>query len=252
MGITGAIVIVADAHKGSMPRPRNILGLGFAFMGLAALADTAPEIVIPFAWLVVTATLLDRGPDALAGIGIATGRDSPSPVAAATPAATVAPTGTAPANPVGANLTVLNATRLPSPGAAIGSLLKPLQTAYTNLGGVAAHTGGGRGGVDNWESSNAVDMGAPLGTPIYAVDDGTISAGNFGFNTLGGNRLHLVTSNNEYYYAHLSRFAVQPGQRVTKGQVLGYVGNTGDASGGPPHLHIASKIGNPETLFGFK
>lgn len=97
----------------------------------------------------------------------------------------------------------------------------------------------------NWESDNAVDLAAPVGTPVYAVADGTIGsqlgpiAGNDPH--LAGMRVHLVAGGNEYYYAHLSRLAVKAGQTVQKGDLLGYSGQ----ANGVAHLHFAQKTGDP-------
>lgn len=83
------------------------------------------------------------------------------------------------------------------------------------------------------------DIFAPLGAPILAVADGTVFS--VGWNDIGGWRLWLRDrAGNEFYYAHLSaytRLAVD-GRRVKAGQVLGFVGNTGDAQGTPYHLHF--------------
>jgi murein DD-endopeptidase MepM/ murein hydrolase activator NlpD len=85
-----------------------------------------------------------------------------------------------------------------------------------------------------------VDYGAPTGTPVVAVADGTVvSAGWAGG---GGNQVRLRHSGNvETYYLHLSRFAsgVRAGTRVGQGQVIGYVGATGTATG--PHLDYRFK-----------
>ena len=94
-----------------------------------------------------------------------------------------------------------------------------------------------------WENQNAIDIGAPRGTPVVAPFDGTIGP-SFGWAGLGGNRLHIAgTRGNppDSYYAHLDRFhpAMAPGRRVSKGQVVGYVGDTGSAQGTTPHLHFA-------------
>ncbi len=80
----------------------------------------------------------------------------------------------------------------------------------------------------------AIDYAAPIGTPIRAVGDGTITY--VGWNGNYGNfisiRHNSVYSTN---YAHLSRFAVSQGQRVNQGDIIGYVGSTGLSTG--PHLH---------------
>jgi murein DD-endopeptidase MepM/ murein hydrolase activator NlpD len=79
------------------------------------------------------------------------------------------------------------------------------------------------------------DIFAPRGTPVVAIEDGVVS--RVGWNDLGGNRLWL---NGKWYYAHLDRYApgITEGSSVKAGQVLGYVGDTGDAKGTPPHLHL--------------
>jgi len=79
-----------------------------------------------------------------------------------------------------------------------------------------------------------VDMLAPTGTPIFAVVSGTA---RFSQNRLGGNAVSLVGDNgNRYYYAHLSRYEGSS-RRVTQGELIGYNGDTGNATG-VPHLHF--------------
>jgi murein DD-endopeptidase MepM/ murein hydrolase activator NlpD len=107
------------------------------------------------------------------------------------------------------------------------------------------------GGSDNWESENAVDIGVPVSTRVFAVDAGTIGSS---FGSLGeggrfaGLRLHLVTARNEWYYAHLSKFAsgIAPGVKVKAGDLLGYSGE----ANGVAHLHLACKTGSPDLLIG--
>lgn len=98
---------------------------------------------------------------------------------------------------------------------------------------------------NNWESDNAVDIATPHGTKVIAVDDGVIGPQ---FGPLGsgdprfaGQRCHLVTKNDEFYYAHLSKFAhnIHPGARVKKGQVIGYSGS----ANGVAHLHLGKRNG---------
>ena len=55
---------------------------------------------------------------------------------------------------------------------------------------------------------------------------------------LGGVTVWLNTPGTSYYYAHLDRVAVKESQRVKPGDVLGYVGNTGNAGNMPAHLHF--------------
>lgn len=74
---TGIVVVVANAAKGQAPKPRSILGLGFVYVALAAVADFAPQLAGPFAALVFTGTLLTEGGpalDAVAGALSGTGQ----------------------------------------------------------------------------------------------------------------------------------------------------------------------------------
>jgi murein DD-endopeptidase MepM/ murein hydrolase activator NlpD len=80
------------------------------------------------------------------------------------------------------------------------------------------------------------DILSPYGTPVVAVTTGIIKT-NYSRN--GGISLYLEgTDGNEYFYAHNSRNVAGTGQRVSTGEVIGYVGNTGDARGGPTHVHF--------------
>ncbi|MCP4434304.1 MAG: peptidoglycan DD-metalloendopeptidase family protein [Actinomycetia bacterium] len=83
------------------------------------------------------------------------------------------------------------------------------------------------------------DIFAPMGTPLVAAESGEVfKVGQVG---LGGNRLWVRgDSGTEYYYAHLIAFAegMVDGVRVNAGDVVGYVGDTGNAKGTPPHLHF--------------
>jgi murein DD-endopeptidase MepM/ murein hydrolase activator NlpD len=82
------------------------------------------------------------------------------------------------------------------------------------------------------------DIFAPEGTRVFAVDDGTVS---FKTNKLGGNVAVLdAKDRTRYYYAHLSRWegALGDKREVKAGDVLGYVGHTGNAADTPPHLHF--------------
>jgi uncharacterized membrane protein YgcG len=83
------------------------------------------------------------------------------------------------------------------------------------------------------------DIFAVKGTPLVAVQDGTIE--ELRWRSLGGNSLHLVNDNGDYfYYAHLDRYAdgLSNGQRVSAGEVIGYIGNTGNARTTAPHTHF--------------
>jgi murein DD-endopeptidase MepM/ murein hydrolase activator NlpD len=83
-----------------------------------------------------------------------------------------------------------------------------------------------------------IDIFAPRGTPVVAAADGWISS--VSPNELGGNVVWLwdPVRAHTLYYAHLDRQAVSRGQRVRKGDVVGFVGNTGNARTTAPHLHF--------------
>ncbi len=123
----------------------------------------------------------------------------------------------------------------------------PLQKTITSQGyvfpvyGPAAYGdtfGAFRGDVSgNWHHGD--DIFAPLGAPVLAVSDGVVFS--VGPNPVGGNRLWLQDkAGNQFYYAHLSAYTplARNGTHVHAGDVLGFVGNTGDAAGGAYHLHF--------------
>lgn len=87
----------------------------------------------------------------------------------------------------------------------------------------------------------ATDIMAPRGTPIHAVSDGTIK--KLFLSKPGGITIYQFdpTEMYCYYYAHLDRYAegLHEGQQVKAGDLIGYVGSTGDANANAPHLHFA-------------
>jgi murein DD-endopeptidase MepM/ murein hydrolase activator NlpD len=87
----------------------------------------------------------------------------------------------------------------------------------------------------------AIDILAPRDTPVVAVEDGTIA--RLFLSKAGGITIYQFdpTERYCYYYAHLERYAagLQEGQSVRTGQVIGYVGTSGNAPEGTPHLHFA-------------
>ncbi|MCX5765519.1 MAG: M23 family metallopeptidase [Gemmatimonadetes bacterium] len=87
---------------------------------------------------------------------------------------------------------------------------------------------------------NAVDIMARKGTPVLSADDGTIL--KVGTNTLGGNVIWAFDPSHRwvYYYAHLDHFraGIREGQALARGDVIGYVGTTGNAPKDAPHLHF--------------
>jgi len=86
-----------------------------------------------------------------------------------------------------------------------------------------------------------IDIDAPMGTPVRAAGDGNVAeagmASGYGREIVLDHGHDLST-----VYAHLSAFAVLPGQHVTRGQVIGYVGESGRATG--PHLHYEVRVHN--------
>ncbi|HEX6848931.1 MAG TPA: M23 family metallopeptidase [Chitinophagaceae bacterium] len=83
-----------------------------------------------------------------------------------------------------------------------------------------------------------IDIFAKRGTPVVAVYDGVIVSKSI--TALGGKNLWLQSTRHSVraYYAHLDEQKVKAGQFVKKGQVIGTVGNTGNAKKTPPHLHF--------------
>lgn len=82
---------------------------------------------------------------------------------------------------------------------------------------------------------DGIDFTAPTGTPIYATGDGVIMRKRGKMSGYG----KVVVIDHDYgyttLYAHMSKIIVRPGQKVKRGEIIGYVGNTGRSTG--PHLH---------------
>ncbi len=94
---------------------------------------------------------------------------------------------------------------------------------------------------------NAVDLAAPAGTPIMAAATGdVVVAREGGWN--GGYGSYVVISHgngSQTLYAHMSKVAAYDGEHVVQGQVIGYVGETGEATGPHVHFEIRNGIQNP-------
>ncbi|WP_028574803.1 M23 family metallopeptidase [Desulfonatronovibrio hydrogenovorans] len=91
------------------------------------------------------------------------------------------------------------------------------------------------------EFHRGLDISAPIGTPIYAPADGKVSfSGNdgaYGISLVINHGRGITTR-----YAHLQRYVAQRNQEVSRGQLIGYVGNTGRSTG--PHLHYEVRVNN--------
>jgi murein DD-endopeptidase MepM/ murein hydrolase activator NlpD len=103
-------------------------------------------------------------------------------------------------------------------------------------GGFTEHRAGAGG-----HEHQAVDILSPRNTPIHAAEDGTIE--KLFDSRAGGHTIYQFDSTRQfcYYYAHLERYAegLHAGQHVSAGDVIGYVGTSGNAPPGTPHLHFA-------------
>lgn len=89
-------------------------------------------------------------------------------------------------------------------------------------------------------SHNGVDLAGPTGTPVYATADGVVGKAQY-FGSYG-NYIQIEHGGElETRYAHLSGYTVAAGQKVRKGDLIGYIGSTGRSTG--PHLHYEVRIG---------
>jgi peptidoglycan LD-endopeptidase LytH len=122
-------------------------------------------------------------------------------------------------------------------GSTSGSLRVPIDGTdiETWKGGFDERRGGGARGHE------AVDILSPRNTPVHAVVSGTIA--KIFESKAGGHTVYEFDADRRlcYYYAHLERYApgLHDGQAVSQGDVIGYVGTSGNAPPNTPHLHFA-------------
>lgn len=121
--------------------------------------------------------------------------------------------------------------------------VRPVNASYGSAFGMRFHPI-----LKIWRPHNGVDMGAPTGTPIYAAQSGTVLQagvnGGFGQYTLISHGALIDGKVTTTGYAHQSRILVRAGQKVERGQLIGYVGNTGLST--TPHLHFELRLnGSP-------
>lgn len=90
-----------------------------------------------------------------------------------------------------------------------------------------------------------LDFAAPSGTPLVAVADGTITAAGYA-SAYGNQTILTLEDGTEIWYCHQTSYAVKPGQTVRPGQLIGYVGSTGNTTG--PHLHLEVRPGGGDPV----
>ena len=188
-----------------------------------------------------------------AGSVIEIGSVSTSVMAAPTAVAPTKPTAPTPPTPTARPVIPPDAPREPGtsiPGGAPAELIRPAPavTAQLTSGGYVFPVFGPASFGDTFGAARAdvsggwhhgEDIFSPLGTPLLAVADGTMFS--VGWNDIGGWRMWLRDrAGNEFYYAHLSAYSplAVNGQQVKAGDVLGFMGKTGDAEFSPVHLHF--------------
>jgi murein DD-endopeptidase MepM/ murein hydrolase activator NlpD len=175
--------------------------------------------------LTVKATILLALASTLAAVSIGAAIKGKAPRAAAT---AIPVAGVASVVPVKAPAPITKAATPPA-------LLMPVQGFdVKNLRDNFDET---RGGMRKHE---ALDIMAPRGTPVVAVDDGVVT--KLFRSIAGGITIYQYdrTESFVYYYAHLDRYAdgLREGQVLKRGEVIGYVGTTGNAPANAPHLHF--------------
>ena len=226
---------------------RVLLAVGVACAGLQGCGNQAPttEVVPPRASLPDDA-VLRPGATAPAAVSPPAVARAPAPApapAAEPPVPAVEPPSQAAATPP-RDLPVVR-----NPGDPEGARLlaqRPLEVPVVGIAPASLR--------DNYEQSRgqrtheAIDILAPMGTPVVAVDTGRVV--KLFTSKPGGLTIYQYDPNGQlaYYYAHLQRYAdgLKEGMDVQRGQVIGYVGVTGNSDPGTPHLHFAIfKLGTP-------
>jgi murein DD-endopeptidase MepM/ murein hydrolase activator NlpD len=154
-------------------------------------------------------------------------------IAAAKAAADKKAAQEAAANHTGTTAHKTTTTTEPSTPPVIADFVFPVDGPNSFSDSFGAPRSGGR-------THKGTDIMTARNTPLVACVSGTITSTNPTDTGLGGITIHLKKGNTTYYYAHLSsiKSGIRAGVTVTAGQVIGYAGNTGNASGGAVHLHF--------------
>jgi murein DD-endopeptidase MepM/ murein hydrolase activator NlpD len=220
----------------------SLLVAAFAGAALAmpAAADDGAELADPAPLAAAAALIVDAAPQpalvADSGPMPPRVRISIGPEYVESGAARYANRSAAPGK---AAIVEFSATPPPAPGSvrAAGGLPAGLPLASARLtSGFGWRTHPLSGG---WRPHSGVDLAAPHGSPIVATAGGVVGTAGWS----GGYGLLVAVSHGDGVqtrYGHLSRLAVAPGQQVAAGQVIGYVGSTGDSTG--PHLHYEVRV----------
>ena len=174
-------------------------------------------------------------------------------IAPRTPASATAPLPQEPAPPAGVSVAPITPPVTPpaaqgplpkvrNPGDAEGAELLAQHTLLVPVVGIAPDRL-----VDTYDQGRgarpheAIDILAPRGTPVVAIDSGRIA--KLFTSKPGGLTVYQFEDGGRlaYYYAHLDRYAdgLREGMEVKRGQLIGYVGSTGNADPATPHLHFA-------------
>ncbi|MDX3936498.1 M23 family metallopeptidase [Stenotrophomonas sp.] len=163
--------------------------------------------------------------------------DAPPPPAPATTPVPADTSATPPAPDAG------GAAPAPAPTSAAGALLLPVQGINADQLQDTFTDARSEGRVHD-----AIDILAPNGTPVLAVADGTVE--KLFDSVRGGLTVYQFEPSGRYcyYYAHLDRYADGLAEKKTikRGEVIGYVGSTGNASPEAPHLHFEIHVLGPE------
>jgi murein DD-endopeptidase MepM/ murein hydrolase activator NlpD len=122
----------------------------------------------------------------------------------------------------------------------IKNIVAPIKGRITSGFGIRTNPVTGTKGLHN-----AVDISAPMDSPIVAPLNGIVSAKYF--NNSGGNQIIIDSGYAKFGFAHLNRYAegIKVGSIVSKGQLIGYVGNTGISTG--THLHFTLRLNDVAT-----
>jgi murein DD-endopeptidase MepM/ murein hydrolase activator NlpD len=181
--------------------------------------------------------------------------DATTPPADATPSAVADSTASAPpatTEPVQAmSATVATPQAMPA-RASVPAIGPAADTLLIPVAGISAgqlrDTFGDNRGSNGERAHEALDIMAPRGTPVLAASDGKVE--KLFTSVPGGLTIYQFdpTRTWAYYYAHLDRYApgLAEGRQLERGDVIGYVGSSGNASEDAPHLHFAIFVLGPE------